>query len=129
MQACNITGRINTYETFGLVDGPGVRYVAFLQGCNMRCKYCHNPDTWDKNAGDELTAKQLFDKAYRYKNYWKNNGGITISGGEPLLQIEFVTEVFRLAKEKGVHTTLDTCGQPFKNDPEFLKNFSKLPMK
>ena len=68
MQACNITGRINTYETFGLVDGPGVRYVAFLQGCNMRCKYCHNPDTWDKNAGDELTAKQLFDKAYRYKN-------------------------------------------------------------
>ena len=129
MQACNITGRINTYETFGLVDGPGVRYVAFLQGCNMRCKYCHNPDTWDKNAGDELTAKQLFDKAYRYKNYWKNNGGITISGGEPLLQIEFVTEVFRLAKEKGVHTTLDTCGQPFKNDPEFLKKFDELPYK
>ena len=126
MQACNITGRINTYETFGLVDGPGVRYVAFLQGCNMRCKYCHNPDTWDKNAGDELTAKQLFDKAYRYKNYWKNNGGITISGGEPLLQIEFVTEVFKLAKEKGVHTTLDTCGQPFKNDPEFLKKFDEL---
>ena len=126
MQACNITGRINTYETFGLVDGPGGRYVAFLQGCNMRCKYCHNPDTWDKNAGDELTAKQLFDKAYRYKNYWKNNGGITISGGEPLLQIEFVTEVFRLAKEKGVHTTLDTCGQPFKNDPEFLKKFDEL---
>lgn len=126
MQACNITGRINTYETFGLVDGPGVRYVAFLQGCNMRCKYCHNPDTWDKNAGDELTAKQLFDKAYRYKNYWKNNGGITISGGEPLLQIEFVTEVFRLAKEKGVHTTLDTCGQPFKNDLEFLKKFDEL---
>lgn len=126
MQACNITGRINTYETFGLVDGPGVRYVAFLQGCNMRCKYCHNPDTWDRNAGDELTAKQLFDKAYRYKNYWKNNGGITISGGEPLLQIEFVTEVFRLAKEKGVHTTLDTCGQPFKNDLEFLKKFDEL---
>lgn len=126
MQACNLTGRVNSYETFGLVDGPGVRYVAFLQGCNMRCKYCHNPETWDKNTGDCLTAEELFNKAYRYRNYWKNNGGITISGGEPLLQIDFVTEVFRLAKEKGVHTTLDTCGQPFKNEPEFLKKFDKL---
>lgn len=126
MQACNITGRVNSYETFGLVDGPGVRYVAFLQGCNMRCKYCHNPETWDKNTGDILTPEELFNKAYRYRNYWKNNGGITISGGEPLLQIDFVTEVFRLAKEKGINTTLDTCGQPFKNEPEFLEKFDKL---
>ena len=122
----NITGIVNNIETFGLVDGPGVRFVAFLQGCNMRCKYCHNPETWDKNRGKEWTAEDLFNRAYRYKGYWGKDGGITISGGEPLLQIEFVTEVFRLAKEKGVHTTLDTSGQPFKNDPAFLNKFNEL---
>lgn len=126
MAECNILGRVNALETFGLVDGPGVRFVAFLQGCNMRCQYCHNPETWAKSTGDVFTAKELFDRAYRYRQYWKNNGGITISGGEPLLQIDFVTEVFRLAKEKNIHTTLDTCGQPFKDSSEFLEKFHKL---
>lgn len=126
MAECNILGRVNALETFGLVDGPGVRFVAFLQGCNMRCQYCHNPETWGKSTGDIFTAKELFDRAYRYRQYWKNNGGITISGGEPLLQIDFVTEVFRLAKEKNIHTTLDTCGQPFSDNKEFLEKFDKL---
>ena len=96
------TGRIHSIETFGLVDGPGVRYVIFLQGCRMRCRYCHNPETWNMGSGEEKTAQETFDRAYRYRNYWKDNGGITVSGGEPLLQIDFVTELFTLAKEKGM---------------------------
>lgn len=122
----SLLGKVNNLETFGLVDGPGVRFVAFLQGCNMRCKYCHNPETWSKDAGALWTPQDLFNRAYRYKGYWGKDGGITISGGEPLLQIEFVTEVFRLAKEKGVHTTLDTSGQPFKNTSEYLEKFDEL---
>ena len=121
-----IKGRVHSVETFGLVDGPGVRYIIFLQGCRMRCKYCHNPETWDLEAGEEMTAEEAFKKAYRYKNYWGKNGGITISGGEPLLQIDFVTEVFRLAKEKGIHTTLDTSGNPFSMDSKFLNKFNEL---
>ena len=91
------TGHIHKLETFGLVDGPGVRFVAFLSGCAMRCKFCHNPDTW-QSSGEEYTAKRLFDYAFRYKTYWRDNGGITVSGGEPLLQLEFVTDFFTLAK-------------------------------
>lgn len=113
-------------ETFGLVDGPGVRFVAFLQGCKMRCKYCHNPETWNMDGGTEWTASQLFQRAYRYHNYWKNNGGITVSGGEPLLQIDFVTEFFRLAKEKGVHTALDTSGNPFTKKEPFYSKWKTL---
>ena len=85
-----IKGKIHSVESFGSVDGPGVRYIVFLQGCHMRCKYCHNPETWAMEGGEELTAKEVFDKAYRYRNYWKKNGGITVSGGEALLQIDFV---------------------------------------
>ena len=126
MTECNIKGRVHSFETFGLVDGPGVRYVAFLQGCNMRCKYCHNPETWTHQGGDEMTPQELFNKMWRYKGYWGKNGGITISGGEPLLQIDFVTEVFRIAKEHNVHTALDTSGQPFSTSPEYLEKFDKL---
>lgn len=122
----DIKGRVHSVETFGLVDGPGVRYVIFVQGCHMRCKYCHNPETWSLTEGEELTAKQVFDKAYRYKNYWKNNGGITISGGEPLLQIDFVTEIFKLAKEKNIHTTIDTSGNPFSLEEPFISKFNEL---
>ena len=111
-----IKGKIHSVESFGSVDGPGVRYIVFLQGCHMRCKYCHNPETWAMEGGEELTAKEVFDKAYRYRNYWKKNGGITVSGGEALLQIDFVIALFKLAKEKGVHTTLDTSGNPFIRD-------------
>lgn len=126
-----IIGRIHSLETFGLVDGPGVRYVIFLQGCRMRCKYCHNPETWSMELAQEanaaeVTAQAAFDKAYRYHNYWKNNGGITVSGGEPLLQMDFVTQLFSLAKEKNIHTTLDTSGNPFRSDPEWLQRFDAL---
>lgn len=121
-----VKGKVHSFESFGLVDGPGVRCVIFLQGCHMRCQYCHNPDTWNPEGGTEWTAADIFKKAYRYKNYWKNNGGITISGGEALLQMEFVTEVFRLAKEKGVHTALDTSGNPFSLTPEYLEKFDRL---
>lgn len=109
-----------------MVDGPGVRYVVFLQGCNMRCKYCHNPETWAKTGGTRWSAENLLKHIIRYKNYWKDNGGITVSGGEPLLQIDFVTELFALAKKEGVHTALDTCGQPFSLDKDFLEKFDKL---
>ena len=92
----------------------------------MRCKYCHNPDTWSMAGAQEMTAQELFDKAYRYKGYWGKDGGITVSGGEALLQIEFVTEFFKLAKANGVHTTLDTSGQPFEMEAEYLDKFNEL---
>lgn len=119
-------GRIHSIETFGLVDGPGVRYVVFLQGCQMRCQYCHNPETWAMDAGEEQTAEEVFRKAYRYHNYWKKNGGITASGGEPLLQAGFVAELFILAKEKGIHTALDTAGNPFTWEEPFFGSFQRL---
>lgn len=123
-------GRVHSLETFGLVDGPGVRFVVFLQGCRMRCKYCHNPETWEINAGELWTPEDLFAKAYRYKPYWmrggKLNGGITVSGGEPLLQIDFLIEFFRLAKEKGIHTTVDTAGNPFTLEEPFISKFNEL---
>lgn len=122
----SIKGNVHSLESFGLVDGPGVRYVVFLQGCALRCKYCHNPETWAADNGSQWTAQKLFDKVYRFKNYWKDNGGITVSGGEPLLQIDFVTEFFRLAKAKKVNTAIDTAGQPFRNDEKWLEKFKKL---
>ena len=119
-------GYVHSVETFGLVDGPGVRYVLFLQGCRMRCRYCHNPETWAFSQENAQTPREAFDAAYRYHNYWKNNGGLTVSGGEPLLQIDFLTELFRLAKQKGVHTALDTCGQPFTAEGPFYEKFRAL---
>ncbi len=123
-------GRVHSLETFGLVDGPGVRYIVFLQGCRMRCKFCHNPETWSMDGGEMWTPEDLFKRAYRYKPYWmrngKLNGGITVSGGEPLLQIEFVTEFFKLAKAKGVHTTLDTSANPFTREEPFISKFNEL---
>ena len=119
-------GRISSFESFGSVDGPGVRYIVFLQGCKMRCAYCHNPETWNVEGGEEYTAEEVFKKAYRYKNYWKNKGGITVSGGEALLQIDFVIELFKLAKAKNVHTTLDTSGGPFTFEEPFFSKFQEL---
>ncbi len=105
----NTIGYIHSYETFGAVDGPGVRFIVFLQGCNLRCLYCHNADTWKMNEGTKSTAKELFDKIIQYKNFIKK-GGVTFSGGEPLLQHEFVYEVIKLCKKAGLHTAIDTSG-------------------
>lgn len=120
-----IKGYVNSLETFGLVDGPGVRFVVFLSGCRMRCRFCHNPDTWT-SKGREYTAEELFRHVIRYRPYWKDNGGITVSGGEPLLQLDFLTAFFTLAKQEGIHTTVDTAGEPFREDKEYLERFDKL---
>ncbi|MBR1390677.1 MAG: pyruvate formate lyase-activating protein [Lachnospiraceae bacterium] len=122
----NTVGKVHSLETFGLVDGPGVRFVVFLQGCHMRCQYCHNPETWNLDAGETWTPEDLFQKVYRYKNYWGKDGGVTVSGGEPLLQIDFLIEFFRIAKEKGVHTTVDTSGNPFTLEEPFISKFHEL---
>ena len=100
-----LKGYVHSLESFGSVDGPGVRYVIFLSGCAMRCQFCHNPDTWNMTDGKEYTTDQLLKTALRFKSYWGDKGGITVSGGEPLLQMDFLTELFRKAKEAGVHTT------------------------
>lgn len=121
-----ILGRIHSVESFGSADGPGIRYIVFLQGCNMRCKYCHNPDTWKFEGGQLLPAQEVLQKAIRYKAYWKNNGGITVSGGEALLQIDFVLELFKLAKEKGISTCLDTSGSAFTRQESFYAKFEEL---
>ena len=121
-----IKGRIHSVESFGSADGPGVRYIVFLKGCNMRCQYCHNPDTWAKDGGELMTPEEVLKKALRYKTYWTEKGGITVSGGEALLQIDFVTELFRLAKEKGVNTCLDTSGNPFSLEEPFKSKFDEL---
>ncbi len=105
-------GRIHSFESFGTVDGPGIRFVVFLQGCPLRCQYCHNPDTWGE-GGEEYTAEEVAGRVLRYKNYFGENGGVTVSGGEPLLQIEFVTELFKFLKGKGIHTCVDTSGITF----------------
>ena len=101
-------GFIHSTESFGSVDGPGVRFVIFVSGCPMRCQFCHNPDTWDMQVGQKRSAEDLLSQALRYKSYWGTEGGITVSGGEPLMQMDFMIELFRKAKEKGIHTTIDT---------------------
>ncbi len=103
-------GRIHSLQSLGTVDGPGVRFVAFLQGCPLRCGCCHNPDTWEIGGGTEMSAEELVQKALRCRDYFGAQGGITLSGGEPLLQADFVREVFTLCHEAGVHTCLDTSG-------------------
>ena len=161
-------GYIHSTESFGAVDGPGIRFIVFMQGCNMRCKYCHNPETWDviygandvgnqdhkekaeteeqldeqksnltvedrinklKSKGirvETATPSEILKKAVRFRPYWKNGGGITVSGGEALLQIDFVTELFTLAKKEGISTALDTSGNPYKSEGKFFEKFKKL---
>ena len=119
-------GRIHSTESFGSVDGPGIRFVTFLKGCHMRCQFCHNPDTWDMTGGETKTADELLSQALKYKAYWKKGGGITVSGGEPLLQLDFLIEYFTKAKAKGVHTTLDTSGNSFTRDEPFISKFNEL---
>ncbi len=121
-----LTGYVHSLESFGSVDGPGVRYVIFLTGCAMRCQFCHNPDTWKMQTGTPYTVDELLNKALKYRSYWAKEGGITVSGGEPLLQIDFLTELFKKAKAQGVHTTLDTSGNPFTREEPFFSKFREL---
>jgi len=104
-----MNGRIHSIETFGTVDGPGTRLVIFFQGCPMRCKYCHNPDTWEMNTGTEMTSDEILEKFQNNKVFY-TNGGITVTGGEPLMQIDFLLELFEKAKKKAIHTCIDTSG-------------------
>jgi len=121
-----IFGVIHSYETLGAADGPGLRFVLFTQGCNLRCKYCHNPDSWQKcpveKAADKgfrvVSASEIAREALKYKNYYGRRGGITVSGGEPLLQAEFVIELFKIMKENGVNTAIDTSGLEYSEGDE-----------
>ncbi len=119
-------GAIHSLESFGSVDGPGLRYLIFLRGCDMRCKYCHNPDTWMKESELHMETDELLDKAERFRSYWKNGGGITVSGGEALLQIDFLLELFKKAHERDINTCLDTSAQPFTRQEPFFGKFEEL---
>ncbi len=112
-------GYIHSKESFGTVDGPGVRYVLFMQGCPARCLYCHNPDTWDIHGGTPITVDEVLSE-YRKNRMFYQNGGITVSGGEPLLQLPFLAALFAAAKEEGIHTCIDTAGMTFHRDPHYL---------
>ena len=121
------TGYIHSTESFGSVDGPGIRFLIFLQGCRMRCRYCHNPDTWKLGSdacGTTATVDELLNKAERYRSYWGPDGGITVSGGEALLQIDFLIELFEEAHRRGINTCLDTAAQPFTREEPFFGKFA-----
>ena len=119
-------GAVHSIESFGSVDGPGVRFIVFLKGCRMRCRYCHNVDTWDPHSDDMRTADELLDQAVRFRSYWSTEGGITASGGEPLLQMDFLLELMKKAKERGINTCIDTAGQPFTREEPFFSKFEEL---
>ena len=107
----NVKGKIHSYETLGAADGPGLRFVLFMQGCLLRCKYCHNPDSWALSGGSaQVTAEEISDEIVKYKNYFGKRGGLTVSGGEPLLQLDFLIELFEIMKQKGISTAIDTSG-------------------
>ncbi|WP_413378565.1 pyruvate formate-lyase-activating protein [Alkalihalobacillus sp. 1P02AB] len=120
-------GNIHSVETFGAVDGPGIRYVLFLQGCLLRCKYCHNADTWKIGTGTDKTVEEILVELEDYRPFFAaSNGGITVSGGEPLLQIPFLIELFKACKERGIHTTIDSSGGCFEKGELFLKGLDEL---
>lgn len=119
-------GFVHSVESFGSVDGPGIRFLIFLQGCPMRCQFCHNPDSWKTGIGEERTADELLDQAERFRAYWGDNGGITVSGGEALLQIDFLLELFEKAKQRGIGTCLDTSAQLFTRKSPFFEKFERL---
>ena len=121
-------GRIHSIETLGTVDGPGIRFVVFLQGCHLHCKYCHNRDTWDTKSGNEKTVDELVNQIKKYKSYINlSGGGVTVSGGEPLLQVKFVTSLFKKLKSIGIHTALDTSGSlPINENIKELLKYTDL---
>ena len=108
--------KVHSIESFGTVDGPGIRFVLFLQGCSLKCKYCHNRDTWDIKCGEFKSLDEIFENILRYKNYIYPNGGVTVTGGEPLLQYEFLIELFKRLKKEKIHTCIDTSGMVVLND-------------
>lgn len=119
-------GRIHSLESFGTVDGPGVRFVVFVQGCPMRCAYCHNPDTWEMNAGTLMEPSEIIEQYERNVSFYKG-GGITVTGGEPLMQVDFLIDLFTLAKQKDIHTCIDSSGIAFNPDnAAFLEKLDKL---
>lgn len=119
-------GKIHSIESFGTVDGPGVRFVVFMKGCPLRCQYCHNPDTWDFNGGTEMSVEEILSQYERNRAYYKS-GGLTVTGGEPLAQLDFVTELFEEAKKRDIHTCLDTSGGTYHTgDPAYLKRVDRL---
>ena len=116
----SILGQVHSIQSLGTVDGPGLRFVVFLQGCNLRCKCCHNPDTWDIKSEKQFTAEEIVERAIKYKEYFGEKGGITISGGEPILQADFCYEIFKLCHENGINTCLDTSGSIFNDSVKKL---------
>jgi pyruvate formate lyase activating enzyme len=128
MNQCDnkIKGRIHSFQSLGTVDGPGVRSVIFMQGCPLRCVCCHNPDTWDFEGGTEMSADELVNKVLRYKAYYGEGGGITVSGGEPLMQTEFLLELFKKLKNYGIHTALDTSGCVLNDDVKELLDHTDI---
>ena len=117
---------VHSVETFGSVDGPGIRFIIFLKGCKLRCRYCHNPDTWNPDSKDMRSADELLEQALKYRTYWGKKGGITVSGGEALLQMDFMIELFKKAKKLGIHTCIDTAAQPFTREEPFFSKFNEL---
>lgn len=121
-----MTGRIHSFETFGAADGPGVRYIVFMHGCPFRCAYCHNPDTWASPPAFEMSADDVLQQALRYRDYWGAEGGITLSGGEPMAQAKFCSELFEKAKALKITTCLDTAGGPYDKSNEDIKKLLAL---
>jgi pyruvate formate lyase activating enzyme len=120
-------GRIHSLESFGTVDGPGIRFVVFMQGCPLRCQFCHNPDTWDVSKGTEYTSDDLFEEIFKYKSYMDySGGGVTFTGGEPLLQADFILEVSKMCKSKGISVTIDTSGFIFNDTIKELLEYTDL---
>ena len=117
---------VHSIETFGSVDGPGIRYILFLKGCRLRCAFCHNADTWNMESDDQRSADEIIAHALRYRPYWGKDGGITVSGGEPLLQMDFLIELFTKAKKENIHTCIDTASEPFCFDPSWREKFDRL---
>lgn len=121
--------KVHSFESFGTVDGPGIRYVIFLQGCHLRCKYCHNRDTWNMNCGKYLSLDDIFSNIQKYKNYIMPNGGVTVTGGEPLLQVHFLIKLFKKLKTQNIHTCIDTSGMvDLTDDIKELLSYTDLVM-